>query len=63
MDRWKELGAEGLVVGTVRKTADGIVVEARLLRVVNGAMALGKQYTRFGTVAGRRRPRLRARHR
>ena len=45
MDRWKELGAEGLVVGTVHKTADGIVVEARLLRVVNGAMALGKQYT------------------
>ncbi len=45
MDRWKELGAEGLVVGTVRKTADGIVVEARLMRVVNGAMALGKQYS------------------
>jgi TolB protein len=45
MDRWKELGAEGLVVGTVRKTADGIVVEARLLRVVNGAETLGKKYT------------------
>ena len=45
MDRWKELGAEGLVVGTVRKTADGIVVEARLMRVMNGAMTLGKQYS------------------
>ena len=45
IDRWKELGADGVVIGTVQKTADGIVVEARLLRVVNGAMALGKQYT------------------
>ena len=45
MDRWKELGADGLVVGTVRKTADGIVVEARLMRVMNGAMTLGKQYS------------------
>ena len=34
-----------LVVGTVRKTADGIVVEARLMRVMNGAMTLGKQYS------------------
>jgi TolB protein len=45
MDRWKELNADGLVVGTVRKTADGIVVEARLMRVMNGAMTLGKQYS------------------
>jgi TolB protein len=45
LDRWKELGADGVVIGTVRKTADGIVVEARLMRVVNGAMALGKQYS------------------
>ena len=30
----------------MRKTADGIVVEARLLRVMNGAMTLfGKQYS------------------
>ena len=28
LDRWKELGADGVVVGTVRKTAEGIVVEA-----------------------------------
>lgn len=45
MDRWKELGAEGVVVGTVHKTADGIVVEARLMRVVNGVMTLGKKYS------------------
>ena len=45
LDRWKELGADGVVIGTVSKTADGIVVEARLLRVVNGAMAFGKKYS------------------
>ena len=45
MDPWKALNADGLVVGTVRKTADGIVVEARLMRVMNGAMTLGKQYS------------------
>ena len=45
IDRWKELGADGVVIGTVQKTADGIVVEVRLMRVVNGAMALGKKYS------------------
>ncbi len=45
LDRWKELGADGVVIGTVSKTADGIVVEARLLRVVNGEMAFGKKYS------------------
>jgi TolB protein len=45
MDRWKELGADGVVVGTVRKSAEGIVVEARLMRVATGAMTLGKQYS------------------
>jgi TolB protein len=45
MDRWKELGADGVIVGTVRKSAEGIVVEARLIRVATGAMTLGKQYS------------------
>jgi TolB protein len=48
LDRWKELGAEFVIVGGVRKSNDGIVVEARLLRVADGAMAFGKQYS--GTV-------------
>ena len=63
MDRWKELGAEGLVVGTVRKTADGIVVEARLMRVMNGAHDARQAVQRLAAVADRRRPRLRSRHR
>ncbi len=45
LDRWKELGADGVVIGTVQKTTEGIVVEVRLMRVVNGAMSLGKKYT------------------
>ena len=31
-DRWRELNADGLIVGTVQKTADGIKVEMRLLQ-------------------------------
>jgi TolB protein len=45
IERWKEVGADGVVIGSVRRTADGIVVEARLMNVANGVMSLGKQYT------------------
>jgi TolB protein len=45
IDRWKELGADGVIVGTVRKSGDGILVEARLLKVADATMALGKQYS------------------
>jgi TolB protein len=45
LDRWKELGADGVVIGTVQKTAEGVVVEARLMRVANGVMSLGKKYS------------------
>ena len=36
LDRWKELGADGLVVGTVRKTATGVIVQVRLIEVATG---------------------------
>src|SRR4029453_6329966 len=45
LDRWKGLGADGVIVGAVRKGPDGIIVEARLMNVANGAMLLGKQYS------------------
>jgi TolB protein len=45
IDRWKELNANGLVIGTVTKGADGIIVEARLINVASGSMILGKQYS------------------
>jgi TolB protein len=43
--RWKELGADGVIVGTVQRSGDGLVVEARLIQVSTGQMALGKKYT------------------
>jgi TolB protein len=43
--RWKELNVDAVVVGGVRKTADGVVVETRLLNVADGSMVIGKQYT------------------
>ncbi len=45
MDRWKELGAEGLIIGTVQKGPEGIIVEARFLRVTDGGMQFGKKYS------------------
>jgi TolB protein len=45
LDRWKELGADGVVVGTIRRNSNGYVVEVRLLQVSGGRVALGKQYS------------------
>ncbi len=45
LDRWKEIGADGVVVGSIRKNPSGFVVEVRLLQVVGGRVAIGKQYS------------------
>jgi TolB protein len=45
LDRWKELGVDGLVVGTIRKTGSGMIAEVRLIQVSTGRTALGKQYS------------------
>lgn len=45
LDRWKELNADGLVIGTVRKTAGGVAVQYRLIEVHSGRSALAKEYT------------------
>jgi TolB protein len=45
LDQWKALGADGVVIGTVAKAPDGIVVEVRLLKVTDGTLAVGKKYT------------------
>ena len=46
IDRWKEINADGVVVGTVQKTEAGIHVEVRLYNVKGGgnASAFGKAY-------------------
>jgi len=45
LDRWREIGADGVIVGTVRRTGDGVVVEVRLIQVGSGELKLGKQYS------------------
>ena len=44
-DRWRELNADGLVIGTVQKAAGGVRVEMRLYNVRTGQLAYGpRQY-------------------
>src|SRR5690242_11432198 len=45
LDQWKQLGADGLIVGTVRKTGTGVAVQVRLIDVATGRTALGKEYS------------------
>jgi TolB protein len=44
-DRWRELGADGLVVGTVSKTGTTVRVEMRLYRVAARQQLFGKEYS------------------
>ncbi|HUQ70625.1 MAG TPA: Tol-Pal system beta propeller repeat protein TolB [Planctomycetaceae bacterium] len=43
-DRWRELGADGVVIGTVQRTGNTFHVEMRLYDVKNRSVALGKAY-------------------
>ena len=45
VDRWKEIGVDGLIVGSVRKNANGVTVQYRLLKVLSGQSVLGKEYS------------------
>jgi TolB protein len=45
LDQWKQMGADGLIVGTVRKTATGVTVQFRLINVASGASAMAKEYS------------------
>ena len=51
-DRWRELNADGLIVGTVQKTAAGIHVEVRLFSLKTRQSAFAKEYD--GSVANPR---------
>ena len=48
MDRWHEIGADGLIVGTVEKTGAGIRVQVRLFSVATGQSAFGQEYSGSG---------------
>jgi TolB-like protein len=52
LDRFKELNADGVVVGSVEKRANGIVVRVRLIQVASGQSAFGKEYS--GSIANPR---------
>lgn len=51
-DRWREVDADGVVVGTVQKTDTGVRVEARLYNVRTRQSAFAREYS--GALASRR---------
>src|SRR4029453_13674743 len=53
-DRWRELNADGLVVGTVQKVEAGVKVEVRLFDVRSRRSVFGKEYS-GGAAANPRR--------
>jgi TolB-like protein len=57
-DRWKELGADGLVIGAVRKTATGVTVQVKLYNVTGQTAAFSKEYS--GTAPTRASSRTRS---
>jgi TolB protein len=44
-DRWRELGADGLIIGTVQKTANGIRLEVRLFNVRSRQTVFDREYS------------------
>ena len=44
-DRWRELGADGLVVGTVQKAGNTVKVEMRLYRVASRQQVYAREYS------------------
>lgn len=44
-DRWRELGADGLVVGTVQKDGTGLKIQVRLFNVRSRQTVFAREYT------------------
>jgi TolB protein len=53
LDKWKEINANAVIVGTVRKGGSGVIVQVRLIDVATGRTAFGKEYS--GSIANPRR--------
>jgi TolB protein len=45
LNRWKELDADGVLVGSVRKNGNNLVVQVRLIEVNSGGSAFAKEYS------------------
>ena len=52
LDRWREVNADGVIIGTVRKTDIGVQVEVRLFNVRSGSTPFAKEYS--GSIANPR---------
>lgn len=52
VDRWREINADGVVLGTVQKQGNGVRVEVKLFNVRSGAAVFSREYS--GGVANRR---------
>jgi TolB protein len=48
-ERWRELNADGVIIGSVQKTDSGVRVEVRLFNVRSGLSAFNMEYT--GSIA------------
>ena len=44
-DRWRELGADGLVIGTVQKEGTGLKIQVRLFNVRSRQAVFSREYT------------------
>jgi TolB protein len=44
VDRWKELGTDGVIAGSVQKTGKGFLVRVKLIQVTSGQSVLAKEY-------------------
>jgi TolB protein len=44
-DRWRELGADGVVIGTVQEAGDRLQVQVRLFNARTGHSVFGREYT------------------
>jgi TolB protein len=45
LDRWRELGADGLIIGSVQNTGVGLTVDVRLINVSTRQVVFSKQYS------------------
>ena len=44
-DRWREIGADGVVIGSVAKAGNAVRVEMRLFQVASGRVAYSREYS------------------
>lgn len=45
LDRWRELGTDGVIVGSVSRTDKGVTVQFRLVNVSSGGTAMAREYS------------------